>query len=86
MNTVIFKTIEIGGWLSDREIGKGQTAIWTGSEIWESTEINGPYWDDAEIATQLQAAQAYADRLVAENNWVITPKAFVNEYECEIDE
>lgn len=86
MTTTIFKTIEIAGWLSDREVGKGKTAIWTGSEIQESCEINGPYWDDAEIQVQLQAAQTYADAKVAENNWVITPQAFVNEYNCEIDE
>lgn len=76
-----YKTIQIAGWLSDREIGQGKTAIWTGSEIWETGEINGPYWDDSEIESQLKAAQFYVDKRVKENGWAITPKAVVDVFE-----
>lgn len=77
------KSIQIAGWLSDREVAKGKTAVWTGSEIWETCEVDGPYWADEEIEEQLKAAQAYTDRAVAENNWAITPKAIVDVFEYE---
>lgn len=83
--TTVSKTIEIAGWLSDREVSQGKTALWTGSEIDESCEINeGYYFNDQQIDAELVKAQEYADRLVAQNNWTINPRAFVGTYENEI--
>lgn len=85
--TLTLKTIEIAGWLSDKEMSKGQTALWTGSEIDESCEIHeGHYFTDEQLETELIKAQEYANRLVKENNWTITPRAFIGVYENEIDE
>jgi len=87
MKTITVKSIRIAGWLSDREIGQGKTALWTGKDIQEVLEI-GPnfYWEDDEVEAQLKAAQEYADKMVAQNNWYIEPKAFIDVFEADIDE
>ena len=86
MATITVKTIEIFGWLSEREEGRGKTAIWTGSKIEETCEVNGPYWTDEEIDAELEAAQIAADQMVAQNGWLISPVARICPFEIEIDD
>lgn len=85
MTIVTLKTIEIAGWLSDKEVAQGKTAIWTGKDIDESCEIHeGHYFTDEQLETELIRAQEHADALVKEYNWNLRPRAFVATYENEI--
>jgi len=77
------KTIEFFGWLSSREMAQGKTAIWTGSDIYETCEVDGPYWAAEEIGTQLIAAQQYVDKVIGEKGYLISVTAQICTYNID---
>jgi len=85
--TITKNTIEIFGWLSDRQIAKGQTALWTGRGIDETCEIHdGYYFEDSELEHEIAEAQKYADDVIAQNGWPITVKVSAVAHKFETDE
>ena len=72
------KTIEIAGYAKETV-----TAIWTGSRMEEVTDFNPQDYEfeEKDLLEELNKCQKFIDNQVKENNWVIEPKAFINEYE-----
>ena len=87
MKKVTVKTIEIAGYLSEKESSKGKTALWfDGIEEVLDYVVDDYSFTDEEIESELVKAQEYLDAKVKENDWVITPKAYINVHEFEIEE
>lgn len=75
----IFKTIEIDGYLSEKEVAQGKTAIWTenGIETILDYNIDDYCIDDSKIDIEIVRAQSFLDSEVQKNGWIITPIARV---------
>ncbi len=87
MQKLTVKTIEIAGYLSETEVSKGKTALWfNGIEEVLNYDVDDYSFTDEEIENELEKAQEYLDAKVKENNWVITPKAYINVHEFEIED
>lgn len=87
MSKITVKTIEISGYLSEKESSGGKTALWfNGIEEVLNYVVDDYSFTDEDIERELVKAQSHLDNKATENNWVITPKAYINVHEFEIEE